>query len=172
MSSVDGNPSQVIVVFASRYGYTEKIARSLENGLRQTGIEPVCINAKDVQPNLLAKYQLICVGGPTEFLSASRTMKNFLDTLDQSILKGKFGFAFDTKLDSRLAGSAAGHIEKKLKQKGVVMIARPESALGTSNKASVGGFSLKEGEESRFEQIGLQLGKIFLSVIKEGAIPA
>jgi hypothetical protein len=54
-------------------------------------------------------------------------MKEFLDELKEVNLKGKWGFAFDTKLDSIMAGSAAKFIEKKLKAYGVDII-RPRSS--------------------------------------------
>jgi len=47
------------VVFDTRYGNTEKIARSLETGLKEAGIQTVCVNAKDVAIDSLKQDDLI-----------------------------------------------------------------------------------------------------------------
>jgi flavodoxin len=95
------------VVFDTRYGNAEKIARSFETGLKEAGIQTICVNAKDVAVDSLMQYDLICVGAPTEAFSASKSMKEFLGKLKSIGPTGKYGFAFETKLDSRFSGSAA-----------------------------------------------------------------
>ena len=148
------------MIFDTRYGNTEKIAKSLETGLKKAGIETVCVNAKDVAVDSLKQYDLICVGAPTEAFTASKPMKEFLGKLKSIDLSGKYGFAFDTKLDWRFSGSAAKFIEKELNNLGLQIIAPRESAIVFSLKETgeITGARLKEGEEERFEQIGLQVG--------------
>jgi hypothetical protein len=46
----------------------------------------------------------------------------FLRKLENVDLRGKKGFAFDTRLKSRFAGSAANGIEKKLRELGLTII--------------------------------------------------
>ena len=145
------------VIFDTRYGNTEKIAKSFEAGLRQTGIETVCINAKDViVDDSLAQYDLICVGAPTEWHSASKPMKAFLRNLKGVDLSGRYGFAFDTRFAAPLSGSAAKLIEKELKVRGILMIASRESAIVAGAKG--GAMLLKEGEEERFKEVGARVG--------------
>jgi flavodoxin len=152
--------TKAIVIYDTRYGNTEKIAKSFETGLKQARIQTLCANAKDVDVDSLKQYDLICVGAPTEAFSASKPMKEFLGKLKSIDLSGKHGFAFDTKLDSRLSGSAAKHIEKELNNLGLQIIAARESAIVSSSKerGAIAGATLKEGEEKRFEQIGTQVG--------------
>jgi flavorubredoxin len=145
-------------MFDTRYGNTEKIAKSLERGLNQTGIETICVNTRDVTVDLLKQYDMIGVGAPTQFMTASRPMKKFLGKLKSMNLFGKYGFAFDTKFDSRMSGSAAKFIEEKLKNLGLEIIAPRESAIVFGMNEKEGGAILKEGEETRFEQIGLRIG--------------
>ena len=145
------------VIFDTRYGNTEKIARSFEAGLRKVGIQTVCVNEKDVTIDSLRENDLICVGAPTEWMSASRPMKEFLDRLKGTDLSGKYGFAFDTRLDYPLSGSAAKLIEKELKRLGLQIIAPRESATAIQIKG-VAGAGLKEGEVERFEGIGFKVG--------------
>ena len=154
------------VIFDTRYGNTEKIAKSFETGLKEAGIQTVCVNAKDVAVDSLMQYDLICAGAPTEAFAASKAMKEFLGKLKSIDLSGKCGFAFDTKLDSRFSGSAAKFIEKELSNKGLQIIAPRESALIFGVKKEEGGARLKEGEERKFEQIGLQVGTALAGRVK------
>jgi flavodoxin len=146
------------VIFDTRYGNTEKIAKSFETGLKEAGVQTVCVNARDVAIDSLKQYDLICVGAPTEWLTASKPMKEYLGKLKSTDLSGKHGFAFDTKFDAPLSGSAAKFIEKELKNLGLQIIAPRQSAIVLGLKKEEGGARLKEGEEKRFEQIGLQVG--------------
>lgn len=91
-------------------------------------------------------------------MTASRPMKKFLGKLKSIDISGKYGFAFDTKFDSRMSGSAAKFIEEKLKNLGLEIIAPRESAIVFGMNEKEGGAILKEGEETRFEQIGLRIG--------------
>jgi flavorubredoxin len=150
---------KAIVIFDTTYGNTEKIAKSLEIGLKEAGILTVCMNAIDVAAgDSLNQYDLICLGAPTQFMTASRPMKKFLGKLKSMNLFGKYSFAFDTKFDSGLSGSAAKFIEEKLKNMGLEIIAPRESAIVFGMNEKEGGAILKEGEETRFEQIGLRIG--------------
>jgi len=146
------------VIFDTRYGNTEKIARSFETGLKEAGIQTVCVNAKDVAVDSLKEYDLICVGAPTEWLTASKPMKEFLGKLKSIDLSGKYGFAFDTRLGAPLSGSAARFIEKELKHLGLQLIAPRKSAVVFGGKGTGGDMRLKEGEEKKFEQAGAQVG--------------
>lgn len=150
------------VIFDTRYGNTEKIAKSFETGLKEAGIQTVCVNARDVPVDSLKQYDLICVGAPTEGFTASKPMKEFLGKLKSIDLSGRHGFAFDTRLDWRLSGSAAKFIEKELNNLGLQIIAPRESAIVFALKetGTITGARLKEGEEKRFEQIGLQIGTV------------
>ncbi len=151
---------RAFVIFDTRYGNTEKIAKSLEAGLKEASVQAVCINIKDVAVDSLKQYDLICVGAPTEAFTASKPMKEFLGKLKSIDLSGKYGFAFDTKLDWRLSGSAAKFIEKELKNLGFRIIVPRESAIVSvlKERGAITGARLKEGEEKRFEKIGTQVG--------------
>jgi len=160
------------VIFDTRYGNTEKIAKSFETGLKEAGVQTVCVNSKDVVVDSLKQYDLICVGAPTEAFSASKPMKDFFGKLKSTDLSGKFGFAFDTKLDWRLSGSAAKFIEKELRNLGLQMITPRESAivLTLKERGVITGARLKEGEQKKFEQIGLEVGGALAANV--GSTPA
>jgi len=150
-----------VVLFASRFGTTETVARAFERGLEEAGMEALCSRASDFPPESAKNYDLICLGGPTEVFTATKQVKDFLKALGGLGIEGKFGFAFDTKIDSRMSGSAAKYIENALDDRGLRMIAGRESAIVKSRKegGKIVGADLREGEEKRFEELGARVGK-------------
>ena len=152
---------RAIVVYDSRFGNTESIAHSLASGIEQAGIAVDQASVKDADLNKLVEYDFIAVGAPTEFLTASKAMKEFLKRLNNINLKGKFGFAFDTKLESRLSGSGAKFIEKNLGKSGLVIIRPHGSAIVHSQKQKgrADEVLLNEGMNELFVSVGNELGK-------------
>ena len=149
---------KAIIIYHTRYGNTERIAKSLEIGLKEaSGIQDVvCTNVRDiVSVDSLKEYDIICIGAPTEGFSAPKPIKQFLGKMKGVNLAGKYGFAFDTRLSSRFSGSAAKYIEKELKSQGLQIISPLESAIVFALKD---GARLKEGEDKRFKQVGLHVG--------------
>ncbi len=159
----DGHP-KAAVVYTSRFGTTEKIARSLEAGLKRGGLLTVCANVNDVTPESLRQYDLLCFGGPTEFMGLSKRMDEFLEELKKVELLGKLYFAFDTKNSKPFTGSAAKCIQTRLEKWGLSKIAKRESAIvkTVGRGTMITGNVLRKGEESRFEQIGYRVGKAAL----------
>ena len=151
-----GRSGQAIVIFDSKFGNTARIAQSLASGLKMAGVETACLSIGDVESRSLADYDLIAVGAPTQAFSASRPMKDFLNRLEEtSVLKGKRGFAFDTKLDSRFSGSASKFIEKKLEEMGMVIVRDRQSAIVKGGEGP-----LETGGIEAFERIGFDIGNM------------
>jgi len=161
---------RVIVIYDTKYGNTAKIAKTLELGIREAGIQTFCANARDIVPESLKEYDLIAIGSPTQKLTASKPMKAFLQGLKNTNLKGKLGFAFDTKLDSRLSGSAAKYIENAMKKLEFEIFAPRASARVRGLGEKEGGAELKELEETLFHHIGVQIGSTLAA--REKGIPA
>jgi len=143
-----------IIVFDTKFGNTEKIAKSIAAGLERAGVEVQCVSVSEAHPEALKDYDLLVAGAPTQAFTASKPMKEFIDHLESvGGLAGKKFFAFDTKLPSRFSGSAAKYIESKLERMGLRPAGPRSSAIG---RGSV--FKLDNGEEKRFESIGFELG--------------
>ena len=156
------------VVYATRFGTTETVAKALEQGLKEAGLRTFCASTAGVQPQSLRDYDLICLGCPTEVFSATKEMKQFIKAMEGANLGGKFAFAFDTKYDSRMSGSAAKYIEHALDDQGLHLVVGRGSAIVTSTKdrGKITGALLKDGEERRFEEMGLRLGKTTLDEMR------
>jgi len=143
-----------IVVYDTKFGNTQKIAESIATGLEQSGVAVKCVGASEANPEALRDFDLIVLGAPTQAFTASKPMKEFIDRLKNvEGLTGKSFYAFDTKLPSSFSGSAAKYIESRLVRLGLRPAGPRSSAIG---RGSV--FRLDEGEEKRFERIGLELG--------------
>jgi flavorubredoxin len=147
---------KAIVVYDSKFGNTEKIAKALSWGMRRNGFRVDCLKVDMADPIKLADYDLIAIGAPTHTLSISEPMNDFLKKLENVNLQGKDGFAFDTRLEYPLSGSAAKGIEKKLKEF-KVKIVRPRASAKV--RITSGTAVLVENSEKEFEQIGSEIAK-------------
>ncbi|MFW9909890.1 MAG: flavodoxin family protein [Candidatus Thorarchaeota archaeon] len=148
--------TKAIVVYYSRFGNTEKIAKALAAGLQSREVETEIRRVEEVKVDEIGEFNLMCVGTPTHAWNISKPVKEFVGHLQNlGSGGGKKAFVFDTKFKSRLAGSAGRKLEKKLKDMGF-LIARPaESAivLGTEGP-------LEENAEATFMEIGKDLSSL------------
>lgn len=170
---------KAIVLFDTVFGNTERIAISLKSGLEDAEVTAECINIKIATAEKMSEYDLLVLGAPTQYITASKPMKRFLDELKNVDLRGKYGFAFDTKLDSFMAGSAAKFIEKKMEACGIEIIRSHSSAIvigrkkekGTKgddeDEVQVGDAVLKQGMEDKFRAIGKELGELLKSRMRK-----
>ena len=145
---------KAIVIYDSKFGNTEKIAKALSEGMKKEGLEVDCVKVDNVNLNKLAEYEILAIGAPTQMFSISKPMKEFLKKLENLNLQGKRAFAFDTKLRSRFAGSAAKGIEKQLKKLQMTIIRPYVSAIVKGAEGP-----LEEGAEEKFTQIGSEIAK-------------
>jgi flavorubredoxin len=147
---------KALIVYDSVYGNTKKVAGALATGLKNNGVDVELVKADAVKLDELGEVDLLCVGGPVHAWNVSKPVKELLKRL-KSVdgLSGKKAFAFDTKLKSRLAGSAGGKIERKLKNLGLTIAKPSESAIVKSKEGP-----LQENAEETFKQIGTELAKM------------
>jgi flavorubredoxin len=145
------------VVYDSVYGNTEKVAKALAAGLESGGVDVNVVKVDAVRFDELGGVDLLVVGSPVHAWSASKPVKEFLERLkSEEGLTGKKAFAFDTKMSrSRLAGSAGGKIEAKLKDIGLTIAKHSESAIVKGREGP-----LEESAEGTFKQIGAELAKM------------
>jgi flavorubredoxin len=147
---------KALIVYDSVYGNTEKAARALATGLESKEVNVGLVKVDAVKLDELGEVDLLCVGGPVHAWNASKPVKEFLKRLKTvEGLRGKKAFAFDTKLKSRLAGSAGGKIERKLKNLGLTIAKPSESAIVKGKEGP-----LQESAEETFKQIGAELAKM------------
>jgi flavorubredoxin len=147
---------KAIVVYDSIYGNTEKVARALAQGLENSGtVKAEVIRADIADATRISDYDMIIIGAPTHAWKPSQKAREFLGRLDASSLRGKKGFAFDTKYRSRLAGSAAKKIQSTLSKLGAEIVTDSVSAIVTGSEGP-----LEKGTEEKFTDIGFKISRL------------
>jgi len=146
--------TKAIVVYDTKFGNTEKIAKVLAEGMKGQGVEVDCVKVGEVEINKLEEYDLLVIGGPTQGFGISKPMKDFLDKLESAEISGRKAFVFDTKLKSRFAGSAGKGIENRLRKLQMSII-RPHASATV--KGTEG--PLEEGMEEKFKEIASEIAK-------------
>jgi flavodoxin len=117
---------ETIVIYDSKYGNTEKIARTIGESIgAQVRL------AGDTQPADLKEFNVLIVGSPTHGGFPSEAIHNLLKAM--SALEGIDTAAFDTRTKTTIFGYAAPKIAKSLKKKGANLLLLPEGffVLGT-----------------------------------------
>jgi flavodoxin I len=135
---------KVLVVYDSVYGNTEKIARAIGGAL--SGDVKV-LRAGDVSPADLESLDLLIAGAPTQGGRATPAIRDFLNKLPESAVKGINVAAFDTRISTKwvgIFGYAANRIASSLQKMGSNLLTNPEGffVIGTQGP-------LKEGEIER-----------------------
>jgi flavodoxin len=135
---------KVLIVYDSVYGNTEKIAKAIGGAI--TG-EVKVLRVSEVNPSELRMIDLFIVGSPTQGGRPTPAIRDFLNKVPESSLKGINVAAFDTRISTKLVGVfgyAAGRIAGNLKGKGGTLVTSPE---GFFVKGTEG--PLREGELER-----------------------
>ena len=132
----------VLIVYDTKYGNTERIARSIARGFgpsTHVEVEPA-EDTKAIDPTI----DLMIVGGPTHAHGASKPMQAFLGRLPE--LPGTRVSAFDTRYDKPrwLTGAASGVIVNELRKHGAKVVQPGESFFIESGEGP-----LAPGEEDR-----------------------
>lgn len=86
--------SKAIIVYETRSGNTEIMAKAVESGLKESGIEVVSKRVKDTSVGDLSNFDAVVLGSPTYYHDLFDGMKKFLFKMDNVDLKGKIGAAF------------------------------------------------------------------------------
>ncbi len=140
-----------IVIYASRYGNTRKIAEAIAVGLQSHGTAQV-VSVDDVPAALPAGTDLVVIGGPTEEHGLTEAIVRFFDRMGPEMWRGTAAAAFDTRLHwpRWISGSAGASIAQHLRQAGARLIA-PEESFFIKGPGSVRGQTpeLEAGEAER-----------------------
>jgi len=153
---------RALVLYHSLFGNTRTVAMSLAAGIREVGVETDCLGIDKIDIQQIPSYDFIAIGSPTHIIRPSNDMKEFLQKLKSLDLRGRGGFAFDTRNQSRMNGrswlilenSAARSIEASMKRCKIRIMAPRESAIVEGREGP-----LDIGVEERFLEIGRELGR-------------
>ena len=127
-----------LVVYDSQYGNTKLIAEAIGSALEPVG-RVFVMHCSDVQPGDLMGINRLIVGSPTQQLTATSAVLNWIKTIPRNGLEGVKAAAFDTrfteeKINSvkilpffvRIFGYGAKPIADQLRKKGAEIVLPPE----------------------------------------------
>ena len=149
-----------IVVYDTSYGNTKKIAETIADTLKESGIEVDLFDVKNVKKLNAKDYDFFVLGSPTKFGTMSFTIKFFLGKVKSEEWLNKPFAAFDTENPenvekSRIENkewSAAEKIAEKLREKKMNQVLPVLKALVLGQKGP-----LVEGEVDRTKDYARQL---------------
>jgi menaquinone-dependent protoporphyrinogen IX oxidase len=99
-----------IIVYDTSYGNTKKVAETLAETLKESGIEADLFDLKDVKKLSAKDYDFLALGSPTKYGTMSFAMKFFLGKVKSEEWMNKPFVAFDTENPENIEKAAA---EKK-----------------------------------------------------------
>jgi menaquinone-dependent protoporphyrinogen IX oxidase len=114
-----------IVVYDTSYGNTKKIAETIAETLKESGIEVDLFDVKDVKKLVAKDYSFLALGSPTRFGTMSFAIRGFLGKVKSEEWTNKPFAAFDTENPENIERarledkewSAAEKIAQKLREK-------------------------------------------------------
>ncbi|MDD3648444.1 MAG: flavodoxin family protein [Candidatus Dojkabacteria bacterium] len=123
----------VLIIFDSLHGNTEKVARAISHGISDARV----VSVKEASKENISDYELIVCGAPTHGGRPKPEAKAYLDNIPSGALKGKKVAAFDTRAIVEkqnfflkwlmgIMGFAAPKISKSLKSNDWDLVAESE----------------------------------------------
>jgi flavodoxin len=162
-SKKKGAQVRSLVIYHSKYGNTERVARAIADGLGERG-EARAMTVREVRHTDLERAQLVVLGAPTQFGGMPLSMRGFMRRMGSEGWFARPVVVFDTRFhqDVEKSGSAATVLDGRLRELGALGVVPPESFFVTGMKGP-----LEEGELDRAKVWGrcLHLGD---RVVAEG----
>ena len=145
---------KALIVYDSKFGNTEKVARAIGEAITPLG-EVRVVKVGDANPSELSSIDFLIVGSPTHGGGATRAIKEFLGKIPANALKNVQVASFDTRFSAKDKGIgarivlgifryAAGRIATILEYKGGYLAMEPEGFIVEESEGP-----LKKGELER-----------------------
>jgi flavodoxin len=96
---------KAIIIYETRSGNTEMMAKAIETGLKKAGVEVELKKGARANADDIKDVDAVILGSPTYVRALIAAMKTFLFEMDKVDLKGKVGAAFGS-YDSALTAGA------------------------------------------------------------------
>ena len=144
-----------IVVYDTSYGNTKKIAETIAETLKESGIEVDLFDVKNLRKLSAKEYSFLVLGSPTRFGTMSFAIRGFLGKVKSEEWVNKPFAAFDTENPENMERkeySAAEKIATKLIDKKMNQLLPVLKALVSGQKGP-----LKEGEIERTKEYAREI---------------
>jgi len=86
--------AKAIIVYETRSGNTEYMAKAIEAGMKEAGVDVELKKAARANADDLKDMDAVVLGSPTYVRALIAAMKTFLFEMEKADLKGKVGAAF------------------------------------------------------------------------------
>ncbi len=140
--------SNILVVYYSRAGNTEKLAKAVADGVREGGGDPTLKSVDEVEINKLPDYDGIIAGSPVYFGTMAAELKKFFDesVVVRKKMVDKVGAAFVTGAH-RTGGKETTLISilQAMLISGMIIVGDPLETGGHYGAAGSDEVGLKEG---------------------------
>jgi flavodoxin I len=145
---------KALVMYDSKYGNTEQIARTVAGTLERR-FSVRCIKANQAAAADVRGTDLLLVGGPTHRHRMSRQLDLLLGSFPRQSLRNVRTAAFDTRyrMPAWLTGSAAGEIARRLRKLGGMPVAPLQSFFVTRDVPA-------EGSKRRHDTERMEAGEL------------
>ena len=151
---IGGVELKALIIYDSKFGNTEKIARAIGEAITPLG-EAKVVKVGDANPSELASIDFLIVGSPTHAGGATPALKEFLRKIPANALENVQVASFDTRFSAKDKGIgarivlgifryAAGRIATILEYKGGYLATEPEGFIVGESEGP-----LKKGELGR-----------------------
>ncbi len=153
---------KVLVVYYSRTGNTEKMAREVAKGVEEEGVEVEVKKVEDTTPEDFLKVEGIIAGSPTYFgLPCAELVKLFNESVQYyGSLEGKVGGAFSS------SGVLGGGNETTVMAINQMMLIHGMIVQGTTRGAHYGAVAVGEPMEEE-KRVCRELGKRVAILVKK-----
>jgi menaquinone-dependent protoporphyrinogen IX oxidase len=144
-----------LVIYDSSYGNTKKIAETIEETLKESGMEVDLFSIKNVKKLNAKDYNFLVLGSPTRFGTMSFAIRFFLGKVKSKEWMNKPFAAFDTENPENMEKkewSAAEKIAERLRDKKMSQLLPVLKAAVLGQKGP-----LKEGEIERTKDYAREL---------------
>jgi len=109
-----------VVIYDTTHGNTKKIAETIAETLKESGIEADLFHVKDSKKLSAKDYDFLVLGSPTKMGTMSFTVRGFIGRLKSEEWANKPFITFDTELAGvieKKGASAAQKISERLMEK-------------------------------------------------------
>ena len=86
--------SSAIIVYDTRSGNTEKMAKAIEEGMKESGVQVILKRTVSAEVADMADADAVVLGSPTYHHDMISSMKTFLFKMEKADLKERVGAAF------------------------------------------------------------------------------
>jgi flavorubredoxin len=133
----------------SRTKMTEKVAVSIQDGLKEKGIEAEALQVGHAGNIKMEDCDCLIVGSPTMAWRPTKETVKFLDGLKGKVTSPKYATSFDTQMKSFMSGNANKAMEEKLKELGFKIAGEPLQAYVKGGKDN---YQLVDGESEKAKE--------------------